>query len=250
MRCLGQQGRSGSSARALGCAAAIVSDSVFIRKTAKSDSLLDISINLPPEVLLDADYPRWIDDALQKHGMAPGRLHLEILESAEFDDDKRRDAAVQMLTDLGVRLVMDDLGSGYSSLLRLRTLPFHAVKIDQGLVREAHKDPRRIIGFIGALVRLGKGLGLTVAVEGLETPDLIEAAAVLGADGGQGYALAKPMPASELPDWVRHFRLSIDPSSPRTPLGAVAADWLREQTVFIPQSPSGDLARRCDAAAT
>lgn len=200
---------------------------------------LDISINLPPEVLLDADCPRWIEDALQKHGIAPERLHLEILESAEFDDDKRRDAAVQKLTDLGVRLVMDDLGSGYSSLLRLRTLPFHAVKIDQGLVREAHKDPRRIIGFIGALVRLGKGLGLTVAVEGLETPDLIEAAAVLGADGGQGYALAKPMPASELPGWVRQFRLSIDHSCPQTPLGAVAADWLREQTVLIPQSPSG-----------
>ena len=114
--------------------------------------------------------------------------------------------------------------------LRLRTLPFHGVKIDQGLVREAHKDPRRIIGFIGALVRLGKGLGLMVAVEGLETPDLIEAAAVLGADGGQGYALAKPMPASELPDWVRQFRLNINHSSPQTPLGAVAAAWLRVLT--------------------
>ncbi|MDE2254506.1 MAG: EAL domain-containing protein [Betaproteobacteria bacterium] len=200
---------------------------------------LEMSINLPPEVLLDAGCPRWIDDALQKHRIAPKRLHLEILESAEFDDDKRRDAAVQMLTDLGVRLVMDDLGSGYSSLLRLRALPFHAFKIDQGLVREAHKDPRRIIGFIGALVRLGKGLGLMVAVEGLETPDLIEAAAVLGADGGQGYALAKPMPASDLPDWVRHFRLSMDHSNPQTLLGTVAADWLREQTVLFPQSRSG-----------
>ena len=78
-----------------------------------------------------------------------------------------------------------------------------------------------------------------VAVEGLETPDLIEAAAVLGADGGQGYALAKPMPASDLPDWVRHFRLSIDHSSPQTLLGTVAADWLREQTVLFPQSRSG-----------
>ena len=201
---------------------------------------LDVSINLPPEVLLDTDCPRWIDNALQKHGVTPRRLHLEILESAEFDDDKRRDAAVQMLTDLGVRLVMDDLGSGYSSLLRLRTLPFHAFKIDQGLVREAHKDPRRIIGFIGALVRLGKGLGLMVAVEGLETPYLIEAAAVLGADGGQGYALAKPMPASELPEWVRHFRLSIDHLSPRTHLGAVAAAWLREQTVLLPHPPPGE----------
>jgi diguanylate cyclase (GGDEF)-like protein/PAS domain S-box-containing protein len=189
---------------------------------------LNLSLNLPLDVLLQPDCGERVASALQGAGVAPDRLSLEMLENAEFDDPQRRDDAVRELAATGVRLVMDDLGSGYSSLLRLRTLPFHTVKIDQSLVREAGRDPEQVIGFIGALVQLAQSLGLWVVVEGLETPDLIEAATLLGADAGQGYALARPMPAADVADWVRHFRCPVDPGHPSTPLGRMALDWMAQ----------------------
>ncbi|OZB71520.1 MULTISPECIES: EAL domain-containing protein [unclassified Thiomonas] len=189
---------------------------------------LSLGLNLPLDVLLQQDCRRRVESALREAGVAPDRLSLEMLENAEFDNPQRRDDAVRDLAATGVRLVMDDLGSGYSSLLRLRTLPFHTVKIDQGLVREAGRDPEQAIGFIGALVQLAQSLGLWVVVEGLETPDLVEAATLLGADTGQGYALARPMPAADVADWVRNFRCPVDPRQPATPLGRLAQDWMAQ----------------------
>lgn len=189
---------------------------------------LNLGLNLPLDVLLQEDCRHRVESALREAGVTPDRLSLEMLENAEFDNPQRRDAAVRELAATGVRLVMDDLGSGYSSLLRLRTLPFHTVKIDQGLVREAGRDPEQVIGFIGALVQLAQSLGLWVVVEGLETPDLVEAATLLGADAGQGYALARPMPAADVADWVRNFQCPVDPRQPTTPLGRLAQDWMAQ----------------------
>ena len=188
----------------------------------------DISLNLPPEVLLHPDCTTWVSQALAQFGIEARRLHLEILEDAEFQDGERRDVAVHALAALGVRLVMDDLGSGYSSLLRLRTLPFHIVKIDQGLVREAGKDPERVIRFIGSLVRMAQSLKLGVVVEGLETPDLIEVAAVLGADAGQGFAFAQPMPVHDFASWAARFKSTSQLQHPQTPLGRLARQWVLE----------------------
>ncbi|MDD4885663.1 MAG: EAL domain-containing protein [Thiomonas sp.] len=194
---------------------------------------LDLSVNLPPEVLLMPDCARWVADALRARHIAPDRLRLEILEDADFQNTTERDRAVHSLAATGARLVMDDLGSGYSSLLRLRTLPFHTVKIDQGLVRqipgETEAEASGMIGFIGALVRMTQALGLQVVVEGLETPALVEVAAVLGADAGQGYALAKPMPAAEVLPWLQRFHWFAEPGAPQTSLGLRARQWVRDE---------------------
>ncbi|MDY0329466.1 MAG: EAL domain-containing protein [Thiomonas sp.] len=193
-----------------------------------ADLRLNLSLNLPLDVLLQESCRHRVESALRQAGVAAERLSLEMLESAEFDDPQRRDDAVRDLAATGVQLVMDDLGSGYSSLLRLRTLPFHTVKIDQGLVREAGRDPEQAIGFIGALVQLAQSLGLWVVVEGLETPDLVEAATLLGADAGQGYALARPMPAADVAHWVRDFRCPVDLRQPITRLGRMAQEWMAQ----------------------
>ncbi len=97
---------------------------------------LGASLNLPPSVLIDPGCPQWIAQALQHSGVSADRLHLELLETHEDQfDSQRRDLAIARLSDLGVRLIMDDLGSGYSSLRRMRSLPFHTVKIDQHIVQ-------------------------------------------------------------------------------------------------------------------
>ena len=192
---------------------------------------LDVGLNLPPAVLVDPDCPSWVRQALQERGIAASRLRLELLETEELQDPSKVGQAVAALAGQGVRLAMDDLGSGYSSLLRLRTLPFSTVKIDQELMRAAPQDPLRAIGFIGSLVRLAQSLDLRVVVEGLESVALVEAAAVLGANAGQGYALARPMPAAEVPAWTRGFALRLDPQHPQTALGALAGHWSWEHGV-------------------
>jgi len=190
---------------------------------------LDVSVNLPPATLLQPDCPLWVRDALAAAGIAPQRLYLEIMETGRVDEnDGGRDAILHRLSRLGVRIVMDDLGSGYSSLQRLRLLPFHAVKIDQSLVRDVWRDPIRVLGLIGALVQLGRDLELDVVVEGLESDDLVEAAAILRARAGQGHALAWPMPGAAVLGWMAAFTLKVDPTAPRTALGALAALWRLE----------------------
>ena len=187
---------------------------------------LGVAVNLPPATLLRRECAHWVRDALAETGIAAHRLCLEIMETGRLDrDEALREATLRQIADLGVRFAMDDLGSGFSSLQRLRMLPFHAVKIDQSLLRDARRDPIRVLGFIGALVQLGRDLELDVVLEGLESGELIEAAAILRAKAGQGFALAKPMPAAAVTAWVRGFALNIDRYAPRTAFGALAAQW-------------------------
>ncbi len=183
---------------------------------------LIVSLNLPPAVLIEAGCAQWVEQALRRHHIAPQRLELEVLEDEEFHDLETARTTLQTLDGLGVRLVMDDLGAGYSSLLRLRSLPFGTVKIDQGLVREIARDPERVIDFISGLVRLAKSLKLRVIVEGLESAELVEVASLLGADEGQGYALAMPLPAEALADWLANFHWVVPHDNPVTPLGLLA----------------------------
>jgi hypothetical protein len=102
-------------------------------------------------------------------------------------------------------------------------IPYDRVKIDQGLVRGAIKRPARALEYIYHLTLLAQGFGVPVTVEGLEDNGMIEAAAILGADYGQGYGIARPMPASDLTAWAQTWSMPIDPERPHTALGALAA---------------------------
>lgn len=200
----------------------------WLQQWSAQDVDLRLTINLPPSVLAAPDCVRWVRDALDGSGIAPARLYLELLETAEDAADAlRRQSNITELAALGVKLVMDDLGSGYSSLQRLRTLPFSMVKIDQNLIRQANQDPARTVPFVGALVRMAQDLGLDVTVEGLETLDLVEMAACLGAEWGQGYALARPMAPEQVAAWVKAFTYGVDVRHPGTLLGRRALTYRR-----------------------
>ncbi len=187
------------------------------------------SVNLPPSVLLEPECAQWVAQALADSGVPAHRLYLELLETHEdMLDSARRDAAIADLSRIGVRLVMDDLGSGYSSLKRMRSLPFHTVKIDQQIVLQAQEDPLKTIAFIGALVRMAQGLGMRVTMEGLEAPGLVEMAMSLGVEHGQGYAMARPMPAEAFADWQSRWRLNLDAARPSTVLGRQALLFSRD----------------------
>ncbi len=174
-------------------------------------------------------------------------MTFELLENEDIADQAAYSHAILELHALGVQLAMDDLGSGYSSLLRLRTLPFDLVKIDQGLMHAAERSPQRAIALVGALVRLARGLDLRVAIEGLESDELLEMAEVLGAELAQGYALARPMPLGELAAWLgAQGQAHARPRAVTTRMGALAAHWLWEQDDHDAAAPDPERAHlRC-----
>lgn len=189
-----------------------------------------VALNLPTSCLRDPRYVAVVDRALARHGTDPARLTLELLETGLAGEDARWHGQVlQELRSLGVHLAEDDLGAGYSSLFRLRSIPFTEVKLDQGFIRDAERSPREGLGFVHPLANLAHSLGLTVVAEGLETDGLVEAAALLGADAGQGFAIARPMEADAVPGWASGFRPAPPSGRPVTALGALAGHLAWEQ---------------------
>ena len=182
-----------------------------------------IAVNFPAEGVGDPRYEEVLFRQLAHCRFAAGRLQLEMLESSEGHAHRgRHEAFLQRLRAAGIGVVQDDLGSGHSSLLRLEQYAFDEVKIDQGLVRSALRNPRRALDFILHLTRLAHAFATPVTVEGLENLGMIEAAAILDADRGQGYGIARPMPAAALAAWHDGYVYPIDPQGPRTALGAMA----------------------------
>lgn len=202
--------------------------------------VLDVSVNLPAEALGDARYAETVVHAIDAGECEPRALLLEVLESSSGVEPHagQVDAGMQALKVHGVRLVEDDLGAGYSSLIRLRQWPFDRVKIDQAIVGQVRSDPLGTLRFIRQLIRIGHDMGLEVVVEGLETPALVEAAAILDADIGQGYALAYPMPVTALRAWLADYAACPGAQVPQTSLGALAGElrW-EEQFLALPANP-------------
>lgn len=186
------------------------------------DFNLSVSVNLPPDGLIHDSYRDCVFETLARWGLPASMLTLEMLETKESLDIGRRDQRIAEFQQAGIRIAQDDLGSGHSSLLRMDRVPADRVKIDQGLVRGALKRPVRALEFIHHLTLLAQGFGAPVTVEGLEDEGLIEAAAILGADHGQGYGIARPMPADHVISWLRTWSNPINPEHPRTALGALA----------------------------
>jgi EAL domain-containing protein (putative c-di-GMP-specific phosphodiesterase class I) len=181
-----------------------------------------VALNLPPDGLTQDAYRNTVFETLARWNLPPSILVLEMLEDKETRDVVRRDARIAEFQGAGIRIAQDDLGSGYSSLLRMDRVPCDHVKIDQSLVRGTLQRPVRALEFIYHLTLLAQGFGALVTVEGLEDTGLMEAAAILGADYGQGYGIARPMPADDVLHWKQHWKFSVDTEHPRTALGALA----------------------------
>ena len=186
---------------------------------------VDVSVNLPCRVLVHPECATWIIDELNAKGVNPERLCIEVLEQ-ENDDNADDIGAITMLSaitrikDAGVALSMDDLGAGHSSLYRMIAYPFGSVKIDHGIILKAHDSGDKGVRFVHQIILMAHAINMKVVIEGLETLELVEMAACLGADYGQGYHLATPIRADNIAKVVARFGvMSIDPENPVTELG-------------------------------
>ncbi|MDR2215653.1 MAG: EAL domain-containing protein [Nevskiaceae bacterium] len=167
---------------------------------------LDISVNLPNAALENDLYIDITSRTLKRHDCPPTALTLEILEADEVAQNVNLLDVLSQYKKLGLHLAEDDLGKGYSSLARLRTMPFDVIKIDRSIVSQVESNPYSTLRFIHQLTRLGHGLGRQVVVEGIETVELLEACVILGVDHGQGYAIAKPLSSPNLQTWLQQPR--------------------------------------------
>jgi EAL domain-containing protein (putative c-di-GMP-specific phosphodiesterase class I) len=186
---------------------------------------VDVSVNLDPSTLSNVQCSVWVNDALVRHGIAPGRLVLELLETRAIDTAEQV-VAIDAIGGLGVRIAIDDLGSGHSTVERLEHFDFAVIKIDAGAHSAFPLDPARTLSSLSALIRLSGSLDRPAVVEGLESLDMFAVVALLGAELGQGYAIAHPMPAGEVPAWIAGSGPLIDLDTLTTFSSALAYHWL------------------------
>lgn len=189
---------------------------------------LNVSVNLPPALLSNPESSTWVRDALRRHHIEPKRLGLELLETQELDL-VASEQAVSELVRSGVKIHLDDLTSGFSTLKRITELPFDVVKIDRAIFNQVHERPLQVLTLLAAITKLGDDFGYGVVVEGIESRERLEMSFAVGANSGQGYLFAEPMPPEAIEGWVRAFVAPFRNGELTTPLGALAYHWTHAQ---------------------
>jgi len=176
---------------------------------------LYIAVNLSPLQVRDGTIVNLVRSALAESGVSPGRLVLEITEGVLIDNPDEMVKRIKDLHELGVRVALDDFGSGYSNLGYLQRFPLDKIKIDQSFVAALGRSSNGGV-IIQAMVALGRALGLSVLVEGVETEHQRVLLRLAGCDEMQGFLFAKPAPASSIDALLEKARQD---GMPRPPSG-------------------------------
>lgn len=150
---------------------------------------LVIDVNVSPVELRDPGFVDGVASAVELAGLAPGRLCLELTETAAVEDLVRTSRTLAALRDLGVRIALDDFGTGYSSLTVMRELPVDLVKMDRSFVAHLTTDTRATV-LTRLIVDAAHAMGMAVCAEGVETPEQAAQLAALGCDLAQGWLYA------------------------------------------------------------
>ncbi len=162
---------------------------------------LRFSINLLPADISRTGYEHWLLNEIEAADVDPERITLEITESALLSDRDSVAARLARLRDAGVKVAVDDFGTGYASLAYLTSLPLDMLKIDRGLITEiARREPDRIV--VKALINLARELGLQVVAEGVETAEQLDLLREWGCDLYQGFLGAPPLTHERLTQFV------------------------------------------------
>ena len=162
---------------------------------------LPVSVNLSTRNLLDTELQGKITELLGIHNVSPANLTLEVTESAVMS---RPEAALKVLTQLheiGLKLSIDDYGTGYSSLAYLKKLPVDELKIDQTFVFGLTKNDDDAI-IVRSTIDLAQNMGLKVVAEGVESQEILDTLAILSCDIAQGYHMSRPISAEEMDKWL------------------------------------------------
>ena len=167
---------------------------------------LPISVNISAYQLQQRNFSNRLALLLAAHTeVDPNYLELEILESSELSDISQVFDTMSACHDLGVRFALDDFGTGYSSLTHIKRLPAYLIKIDQSFVRDMLEDLDDL-AIIESVIGLAKTFKREVIAEGVETIEQGVALLKLGCELAQGYGIARPMTAGDIPEWISNWK--------------------------------------------
>jgi diguanylate cyclase (GGDEF)-like protein len=170
---------------------------------------ISTSVNIAAVQLQQPNFTQRLTTILASHSdVDPRYLELEVLETSALDDVQHISTTMIACMALGVSFALDDFGTGYSSLTYLRRLPANLIKIDQTFVRDMLIDADDL-AIVEGVIALAKSFKRDVIAEGVETIEHGTALLALGCDLAQGYGIARPMPANDIPAWVAHWKLDF-----------------------------------------
>jgi diguanylate cyclase len=163
---------------------------------------LVIAVNISTRNLLQPDFTHMVLEQLERHGVDGTALELEITEGALMVDARHTIQKLTQLTGARIAISVDDFGTGYSALQYLNTLPISSIKLDQAFIRNLPEDAR-MAGIVEAMVRLAHNLDIKVVAEGVASQAAFDFLGRIGCDLAQGYYISPPLPAPDIPAWLR-----------------------------------------------
>ena len=167
------------------------------------------SVNISAVQLQQPNFTDRLTILLAAHpDVEPRYLELEVLETSALDNVHNASSTMNVCKTLGINFALDDFGTGYSSLTYLRRLPVNVIKIDQTFVRDMLIDPDDL-AIVEGVIALAKSFNLDVIAEGVETIEHGTALLKIGCELGQGYGIARPMPASDIPAWISDWKPDV-----------------------------------------
>ena len=178
---------------------------------------LHVAVNLSPRQFQQPDLVQMIESVLKETGLNASYLELEVTESSVMKNAETAINTLRELKAMGIRISIDDFGSGYSSLSYLKTLPIDVLKIDQSFVRDMTTDPRDA-AIVMAIIQLAHSLQLQVKAEGVETEDQLRFLRLLRCDEMQGYLFCTPLPAEAFEHMLLEGRSLETTPAPGLPL--------------------------------
>jgi EAL domain-containing protein (putative c-di-GMP-specific phosphodiesterase class I) len=175
----------------------------FTQGLARPD--LRVAVNLSARQFLQPDAVTLVEQVLEETGLHPGRLEVEVTESAVMSEVEEVTARVGRLRDMGVQLTLDDFGTGYSSLAYLKRFRFHRIKIDRAFVRDLPGDADSA-ALVGAMLAMAQSLGLEVIAEGVETAAQLAFLEERGCRAFQGYYFSRPLEADAVAPFLAAWK--------------------------------------------
>jgi diguanylate cyclase (GGDEF)-like protein len=158
---------------------------------------LRVCINISPRHFGQRNLNESVAKALREAGLDPGCLILEVTENVLMEDSHAAGETLQRLSDLGVSIAIDDFGTAYSSLTRLKHWPIDTLKVDRSFVAGLGEDEDDDV-LVSGIINMASGLGLTVVAEGVETSKQLARLRTLGCSRAQGYYFSRPLPPEEI----------------------------------------------------
>jgi diguanylate cyclase (GGDEF)-like protein len=176
----------------------------YCREWQDSGHSIQVSVNLSARDLQDEYLPYFVLQVLKDEGIPATRLTLEITENTVMQNVNHAITVLECLRDIGVRISIDDFGTGHSSLAQLRNIPLHELKIDKSFIMSMFDDEMNT-AIVRTVIELSHSMKLEVVAEGVENEDILRQLCSLGCEQAQGYFLSRPLPPEAFLEWLHSY---------------------------------------------